>query len=177
MSDPKNKRVYLPDGFDTVPTTPVEALKAARGVLEEEGRWCQGAWYQNEHPDLDPSDPFCNSWSACAQGAVAVVVYGATCYQGGGSGDGTWNILEGAVLGGSESCWSYLRTPDEEALYELANDFLEEAGRLIWPESEGTTVPGYNDDWCKSRKDVLAWFDKAIQLAEADASETGDTDE
>ena len=154
---------YVPAGFEGPTVDVVDALKRAKAVLVEEDRWVKRSWFLNEHPEVDPQDPFCNSWKVCAEGAVLVVTIGV--------------VNEGLVNSGSaSSCpWhgydlpprSYDNLVDsaQQAIYEEAKLFLAEAGMRI----TGVDVSSaweVNDEIFETRDEVLAWFDATITAAE-----------
>lgn len=70
---------YVPAAYGKTPETPSEVLEAAACVLEEEGRWAQGTWFKHHDPTHEEykENPYCNGWSACADGALQVVTTGA----------------------------------------------------------------------------------------------------
>lgn len=56
-------------------TTASGVIRQAMNILEEEGRWIQGAWAQGEEIDLQK--PLCKQgWGACADGAVLIALQG-----------------------------------------------------------------------------------------------------
>jgi hypothetical protein len=160
---------FLPEGFETAPTNGLEALRQARQVLVDEGRWMTGDWFHNEHPEVDPEDPFCNSWAVCAEGAVAVVACGTVHTHNG------WESASSVLDGGScyltpaDDPWGgrLFRFPEQDsAIYKEALRYLRKAGELL-TGSVRTAVHNYNDSdrIINTRTQVLAWFDVAIALA------------
>jgi hypothetical protein len=67
----------VPAGREAPPSNVRDALTAARDVLVDEQRWLKGSWFQNEHPEVDPEDAYCNDWSACLQAVIGLVTVGA----------------------------------------------------------------------------------------------------
>lgn len=134
-------------------------LRAARNLLEAEGRWCRANWFKNPHQDVDPDDPFCNDWQACAEGAVAVVTLGVIRERW--TDDGRW------------SSWmvpEFLEYEHyDQEKYDMAVvavDILRQAGEALTGRAyEGAY--SYNDKAFESREHVLQWFDKAIEMADA----------
>lgn len=162
MSTDYEYQRYTPEGFEGEPTSVPDALKRARAVLEAEGRWVKGNWFHNDHPEVDPEDAFCNDWKVCAEGAVLVVTVGAVRRR-----DFDDEESEAVFEGGG---WGAEPVVSPEmphgVLYRAAVRTLRHAGEIHF----GTVhhdAHRYNDFYCKSRTDVLAWFDKAIQLAVA----------
>lgn len=138
---------YVPEGFEGPATTVVDALRRARATLDAEGRWMKGSWFSNAHPEVNPEDPYCNSWSVCAEGAVGIVTQGVVGREG---------------YDGSQR-WSYRL--DSNYLYDSAVDLLKRAGQLM----TGVYLAeanAYNDGIFTTRTQVLAWFDIAIAIAE-----------
>lgn len=169
MSESTNVKI-LPPGQDKPATTVLEALKYGREILAAEGRWCEGSWYEIEDPDVDPDTPFCDSWKVCAEGAVALAIYGAQRHKH----DREWNVLND--LGPKDAeLWDYIPTDDELALYELTKEALVDAGKELFKEYDGGYVLDFtranqiNDEIIKSRADVLEWFDKAIEGEQTNA--------
>ena len=155
-------RPYVPEGFEGEPVDEADALRRSRAVLAVEGRWLRGKWYQNLHPEVDPEDPFCNDWRVCAEGAVLMVTIGA------------------ARLPGRNQPWTP-RLPDtttlrrreaQHKLYRSSVSLLTRAGQARWPALHYSEANRFNDDnerACRTRTDVLGWFDDAIALAEGEA--------
>lgn len=171
-------KAFRPAGFDSEPTTVVEALKQARTVILDEGRWMTGQWFQNEHPGVDPEDPFCNSWAVCAEGALAIVTVGAYCCAWHPASEGGESYVEWTT--NSVDTLSTVKGADggQLRLYEEANSFLSRAGvELTGMYDEDHSPHNWNDnsDAFKRRTDVVAWFDKAIEMAEA--AETAEAEE
>jgi len=69
---------YVPAAFGHEPATTAEVLEAAACLLEEEGRWAKNVWFHHHNPMDDEyiDNPFCNGWSACADGALQLVSIG-----------------------------------------------------------------------------------------------------
>lgn len=168
---------YLPAGYSD-PTNVVEALRAAKAVLEEEGRWCKGDELDAAPQDTDSNataGPFCGSWQACAVGAVGVVttgtylvpnsVGGYSWYIYSSPADSPWrtlyldavNALDRATLMATEKHPSEYDTSDElEYEYEEDGSF--------------ESVVELNDHDDTTLSDVLHIFDVAI----ADAEKAGE---
>lgn len=154
---------FIPEGFEGEPVDEVDALKRARAVLEEEGRWIRGDWYQNDHPEVDPEDPFCNDWTVCAEGAVLMVTVGAARKPG-------WGVW-GWVLP-QEDRLTRERRREQSRLYESCLKLLVRAARVRWPELGYENANSFNDSTaCSTQTDVLAWFDDAIALAEPEVAQ------
>lgn len=160
-------RPYIPEGYDGEPVDEVDALKRARALLAEEGRWMQGDWFQNDHPEVDPEDPFCNDWRACAEGAVLMVTVGAV--RPPRQRRWLWKLPRDHRL-------TRERRREQSRIFEACLKLLVAAGRDRWPTmGHVKQASTFNDSTqaCRSRVDVLAWFDDAIALAEG-ANETRD---
>lgn len=70
--------VYVPEGHEGLPATVADVLERSAALLDEEGRWTRCTWLRAtnmEHPDYR-EDPYCNGWSACADGALRLVTAG-----------------------------------------------------------------------------------------------------
>lgn len=188
---------YLPLGIERYPTSVLEALIAARAVLEEEGRWMQGEWFTNAHPEVDPEDPFCNAWSVCAEGAVGLVTFGVELNDY-GTGDRTPAELVQAHM--MPYVFGYQHAEADSVLYRQTNEALRRAAVtiLIREDRDGvrhlthdqfedmhgvrsvreyydellTEANDYNDSHISTRTQALEWFDVAI----AEERERGRTD-
>jgi len=102
-------------------TTPLEALRKARALLENPEHWTTGAFARDINGDMvTPSSGYAVAW--CAEGALLV----GSIYN------------QGAFKCLAEAC-----TPTPEG-----------------------GIPEYNDD-LTDHPALLAWFDRAIKLAEA----------
>lgn len=169
---------HTPKGFNAPPTTASEALLQAQTVLLDEERWVKGEWFSNHHPEVDPDDPFCNDWQACAAGALITVTIGA-CRQ-----LSKWDFeynKEGAYV--RTVCpipkhfqkWGFNwdmddGPPEGNGLYAQTHEYLRKGavqatGRL-W-----SSVPSFNDASETTRQDVIAAFSRAIALAVRDEVE------
>lgn len=172
---------YIPQGFRGEAQTPVDVLIRAQSALQDEARWVKQEWYRNDHPDVDPDDPFCNDWKACASGMVALVSIGSartlsdvrydpeTCkYQPRSipKEDQRWRLL-------LESEGFRSDDPPNKELYDTANAFLLEGIRdAATQEAPGfggarfwQSVPEFNDSYLTTRENVLRAFSYAIALA------------
>lgn len=68
---------FLPEGWETPPTTVHEALVIGKAIfLEDRARWVKGTVFKCQHPEEDPSTPYCDAWGVCAMGALAVAIVG-----------------------------------------------------------------------------------------------------
>lgn len=158
---------YLPDGFD-VPTTPLEALKAGRAVLEEEGRWCQGDEFDANSERKNAKDPFCGNWQACAVGAVGLVTLGVEprVYY--------YNpkfITEPSPRDGGEvtACdyWSLNRVALDDGALGIYNEACRYLDMATAAEADYyDSVVEYNDSEEGTREDILRVFDYAIEKLE-----------
>lgn len=165
-------QLFLPEGFTQQATTVVEALKQAKGVLLDEHRWNQGHWFENPEPEVDPDNAYCNSWTACAMGAVGVVTVG--CFR----------EVE-YVDEENKPVWTQWQFDEIEAddnnLYVRANEVLQSVlpnmFTGVWSdelqdwvtEREGDSydeIPAFNDDDGTTYVEVIAAFDRAIAKAE-----------
>lgn len=154
---------YVPAGFEGEPTDVVDVLKRARAILVEEDRWATGAWFRNNHPDVNPQDPFCNSWKVCAEGAVGIAALGVRTAKGVGCQcSGCQKIEKGRLWAHDLTVWSKSR------FYDDAKRHLVEAGKQLHPRRYND-VASFNDHVFDTRTEVIAWFDLAIELAEGDA--------
>jgi len=152
---------YVPAGFEGEPTNVVDVLRRGREVLAEEERWMRDSYFSNRHPHRNPDDAFCNSWRVCAEGAVGVVSIGARR-------SGTAWLFDP----------DFRRSParqDLRSLYNQATEYLRLAGYEITGVSK-MAANRYNDHVFETRAEVLAWFDKAIELAEASLTEEKQAD-
>lgn len=134
-------KLFLPDGWDKPPETPVEALKAARDLLRDEHKWTKGDWFKNAHPEHDPEDPFCNSWKVCAEGAIGMVTIGASRLND----QFPWDF----TCSGAD--------PNASKVYDEAAALLADA-----LDGDYSSVPDFNDAEGTTYTDVMAAFDAAI---------------
>lgn len=166
-------QVYDPD-TQGPPTTKLDALHRVRKVLEREGAWCQGSWFHNRHPELDPNDAFCNDWNACLDGMVVMVVIGAarrTAVNGVpmAERDDRANFVESWTVF-SDPLDVILEEVDpalDDQNWDLVNEVraaLVEAINDEFPYSKGGIV-GFNDS--HDRDDVIRVVDRAIENASA----------
>jgi hypothetical protein len=152
---------YTPEGYPDPPTTIVETLEQAKTVLVREGTWCRSTWFYNQHPEVNPDDPFCNSWKVCAEGAVGIVTYGVKSNR---------KAFDQDL---SNEAWTYdtgssdVYTSDEYQLYKKALRLLLRAGQATFGMSRDA-ANSYNDAVVANRGEVTAWFDVAIAVAKAD---------
>lgn len=180
-------KTYIPQGFTEAPTTVKEALQQARELLAEEGRWCRTKWYDIEEPYLDPDTPFCDSWHVCAEGAVAMVTLGSVRFDTlpfNDNGDLWFDNERGERVRmpvsdfPENTVWAF--RPEfihafnlDASLYHAALEVLKQAGLKKWydaalPAASRVAPYHFNDDiaLCRTRDDVDAWFELAIEIAE-----------
>lgn len=192
-------RPHIPKGFSGPADTPVEALLRAQDILFEEDKWVKQAWFHNEHPEVDPEDPFCNNWNVCAAGAVLMVTVGAARVKTRIKWKSQDEVEEGDVvlkdrlpsLSDPESfvqvecpipqerqswgiVWSDERedvdTPEGWDVYQEALGFLTQ-GAVQVSGLAIRDVPAFNDNYLTTRTDVLKAFSRAIVLASAAEAE------
>lgn len=179
---------WLPDGIEDFPRTALEALVAGRAVLVDERKWTTSEWYSNAHPQVDPDDPFCNSWTACAEGAVALTTIGATRgqseYKDPATMDGTrprwpgaWcfrpsdfsELLHSLRAGGKAEHADELEKRLDT--YKRAVNILHDTAIVLLAERGIERNIGqaydYNDADFNTYRDVMTWFDRAIEAATA----------
>lgn len=174
---------FTPEGFDGPPETPLQALLQAQALLFDEDRWMKSKWYQNEHPDVDPEDPYCNDWRVCAAGAVLMVTVGAARQtmevkydydleelitvpvEHPGQWNPVWCDVEGLV--GPKR-----KDAPEYNIHDRAVEFLRRGTAGIHKSHCWSDVPAFNDSPWTTRTDVLKAFSKGIALAaKAEAEE------
>jgi hypothetical protein len=195
-NDPKPAiewRTHIPQGFNGPATTPLEALIRGQFVLFEEDRWVKSAWFDNEHPEEDPEDPFCNDWQVCAAGAVLMVSVGAARRverlkwkeQSDVQPDDKIVRASNPALDDPDAfvkvlcpipkdvqSWGILwpdeqdnvDTPEGWDVYQEALEFLR-AGAVKATGRVWSDVPTFNDASMISRTEVLKAFSQAIALA------------
>lgn len=170
---------YVPEGFEGETVDVVDALKRGRAVLVEEAeRWTTGTWFRNDHPEVDIQDPYCNSWKVCAEGAVAIVTVGLH--------NAPLVKYPGDVEDGREAPWvcftcftNWDHNPSIDqrqlVLYEDGIRRLGDTGRQIRMEQSDNrdfaSANYFNDIYFETPDEVIAWFDKAIEIAEAEKAE------
>lgn len=187
MSELRETLRYLPPGIERHPTTVLEALIASRAVIEEEGRWMQGNWFANAHPEVDPEDPFCNDWGVCAEGAVGLVTFGVELNDVYGDGETPGRLIEEGV---EPYVFNYAHAESDSALYRRTNEALRRAAVTLlvredrddvrhlspdaFEEEHGVRsvreyyddvmveASDYNDSYISTRTEALGWFDLAI---------------
>jgi hypothetical protein len=187
----------VPAGRETVPSNVRDALTAARDVLVDEDRWLKGSWFQNEHPEVDPEDAYCNDWSACLQAVIGLVTVGAhrrffdtTEYY---RADGTYIEPEDRDAVEKAGEWSFMTSLDEHANYDalipgtllykatvrhvvesLPNRdnevYDDEAGEYITVPStlRWSSIPEFNDAGMTSRTNVMEALETIIADAPTD---------
>jgi hypothetical protein len=152
-------------------TTVLEALQFARDLLDEEGRWLSGEWFTNHHPEVNPQDPFCNSWGVCAQGAIGVATIGAVRGKTSKweSSFDHWRFDE-TLACRITTPRNDLYTQTVQALvdhlptYVIEGDEIDdETGDWVDQECKFDSIPEWNDHDDRTRDDVLAVFDGAIK--------------
>lgn len=144
---------YVPEGMEP-PATVKDVLVAARQLLSDEQRWLKGSLFRNDHPEVDPSTPFCNDWKVCAQGAVHVVTYGVREYVpdrdcGACQRSIRWDVTE----------------PKADDPQRVLHDGAMEALHHQLPPGY-STIPSLNDRKTTALGDVLGVFDAAIAALE-----------
>lgn len=200
-TDPKvaiEWRPHIPVGFEGPATTPVEALIRGQNVLFEEDKWVKQAWFNNEHPEVDPEDPFCNDWQVCAAGAVLMVTVGAArkttrlkwkeraevtaedkilVERHSGILDPEAYVKVECQIPKDSQSWGIIWPQDEDVdvpegwdVYTKALEFLRLGVNNTAGRSFGD-VPSFNDSSYTTRTDVLKAFSKAIALAAAAEAE------
>ena len=200
-TDPKvaiDWRPHIPVGFEGPATTPVEALIRGQSVLFEEDKWVKQAWFQNEHPEVDPEDPFCNDWQVCAAGAVLMVTVGAARKttrlkwkprndvtaqdtvikdRHDGISDPESYVKVSCPIPKDSQGWGIVWPDDEDTnvpegwdVYQAALEFLR-SGASLTSNRPWIDVPTFNDNNFTDRTSVLKAFSKAIALAAAAEAE------
>lgn len=151
-------RTYLPDGYRE-PRTVASAILAARGLLEEEGRWAQGSWFENPARLADPEtyddNPYCNSWQACMMGAVRIVTVGLAKKQWGSyKPSSVWTFSFGGVD-------NEPRHDDMTELYKRTEAFLDSEAK------RRGAIDGvhFNDCIAETRDDVLSFLQESANRA------------
>ena len=173
-------KTYIPQGFKGEPQTPVEVLLRAQSALQDEARWVKQEWYRNDHPEVDPDDPFCNDWKACASGMVALVSIGSARTLSNVKYDPTACKYVLNAVPKDQQRWRLLlesegyRSPEppNKELYDAANAFLLEGIRETSLQQQigfglrfWSSVPEFNDSYLTTREDVLRAFSFAIVAA------------
>lgn len=142
------------------PRTVVQALRNGKAILEREGAWMTGTWFKNEHPEVNPDDPFCNNWQVCAEGAVGIATIG---------------VIKSADPRNHAALQSWTFTdnvgfqkvdPAAMEMYKLAKNALRGAGNVMTGNNL-SVAHAFNDGIFDTRAKVLDWFDKAISLAKS----------
>lgn len=154
-------RPLIPDGFEGEPVDVVDALRRARAATMDEGRWMRSDWFRNDHPEVDPEDPYCNDWRACAEGLVHIVTIGMARRTFPVPEVSEWLSIRPRD---PYLAWRYPR-PEMADLYLQAIAVLRDAGETRWGVRYGEANQ-YNDKQCSTRTEVVGWFDDAIALAE-----------
>jgi hypothetical protein len=154
--------------FGRKPRNAVAALKQARDFLVEEGQqhWAKGAVYGDINPSktreinsqrpTNPDDPLCGNWGVCAVGAVALVT-GDLEQQG---------KSHVTVCHRPSRFYPPVGSLPRSAVYDEAVNLLDEVAEAA---GHGSIID-INDDRHTTRKRVIAYFNKAIALGEAEAN-------
>lgn len=135
-------------------TTVSGVLRQAHNLLEEEGRWVTGSWFEGD-PIIDPQAPLCGSWSVCADGALIAVVLGVPASVVVGLISDRDSISDGSPE------QQLLVAGSREAIAQQVPAYASPYTDTPDPES---TVVSFNDD--STRDDVLAVFRKAYRHAQ-----------
>lgn len=155
--------VRYPDGAGE-PQTPLEALRLAKALLEQEGRWLKGSVYTNQDEDgyemYRTSTPYCGNWKVCATGAVFAVTIGLSRAK-----SGYWGPLAAPLTSTSHQLYrttvdllnSVTPQDDRQAIFEPI------AGA---PFTDVVWIQDYNDYERTTLADILAVFDAAILKAQ-----------
>jgi len=157
---------YLPEGVEE-PKTVLEALTLGRDLLAQEGRWVKGTMYKIENPDEDPSTPFCDSWMVCSVGALWVATIGMA-HESREIWDNTLGEYVQVIRWTEAGSHSYHKNDDDEgyfqreALYNETVQRLDEAAKKFDKNAPG--IVGYNDDDDRTHEEILAVWDKAIEI-------------
>jgi hypothetical protein len=153
-------RVYVPAAVGIEPRTAWDALRSARALLAEEGRWARFCYFASSH-EATPDDPYCGSWSACAVGALQLVTMGVQYQQGWGK----WRPLEDDYVPPFD-----VVTPEERrryAIYTEALALLDTAAEVCAGGKGAAGAISFNDTWATNLHDVLDMYDVAIAQAAA----------
>lgn len=161
---------YLPPGFD-VPTSELQALQAARAIIAQDGRWCQGTEFDADTPTT--KNPYCGNWQVCAVGAVRLVTMGVEEREHNLTHEKWWDV-------------AFDRGPStpEQKLFESTCNRLHEATVLYTSGREAEaalyetgeiqyhpiyeSVVDKNDDAETKLDEMLDIFDLAIELLQKD---------
>lgn len=165
---PIGSKVYVPAEIGREPESAGDALRSAKALLAEEGRWARFCYFASSH-EATIDDPYCGSWSACAVGALQLVTLGVQ-YRPGWQ---QWRPIEDDHLPFPEILVGQDELPrwiERHRIYTEALEHLDEAAAEIATGGNRTYPPGaisFNDTWATDREDVLAMFDVAIAKAAA----------
>lgn len=152
---------YVP-AYGQPAETVVEALTYARDLLLEEGRWTKQHDFRNPENKAGVDTPFCNSWSACARGAVWVCTAGMKRKK---ASEGCTCSLCVSTRNRMER-WE-LAYPNSNPVYTEALALLDQAAHerdkhLDYKDA----IVALNDRGLTTRDDVIDVFNRALQLAE-----------
>lgn len=141
--------------FGRKPRNAVEALKQARDFLVAEGQdhWTKGTEMEVKSDVLlerkfDPEDPACGKWGVCAIGALALVT-------------GDMEVVIEQYDGEQPYAYQGINAEVGSVYYD-AEDLLDEAA--------GGSIVSLNDTPGTKRATVIKQFDKAIEIAKAQAN-------
>lgn len=139
--------------------TDAEVLSGAIEILEQEGMWCQHAYYRTD-------STFTKKLSFCAEGAIREVA-------------GYWELVNGVAVDGEEKptiindayFWSSF------PVLHLVAKQCKRVERLVLQQTAGCQPPvgflnGFNDDEHTTVADVLLAMKKALN--EVENAEGGD---
>lgn len=119
---------------------PSEVLKKARGLITNSQNWNRGTLIKR-------GSDYPGGYSCCALGAVGLAIGATTIVGSDGATSGSLYAAVGA---------------------EPATEVLAQATGSTSPGfNVCSTVYGYNDSASRGHTEVLAWFDKAIEMAQS----------
>lgn len=160
----------IPEGG--VAGTPLEALRQAREVLAEDGRWLQGGMMSSngDVEDIVENGLCGKGWAVCAFGAVAMACGLTAALRGGRPHGEEWMVLSSLVDEDGDPKWGIEPPTGRWAVYVAAVEALnsvtaEKHG--VWMLSIiNDAAPGVHVD--NPLAAVLDIFDETIERAEAD---------
>lgn len=164
--------VSRPTHLGRKPRTAGELLRQTHTFLEEEGRWIKGHMFMDGDAKRAYEQGFCNNWGACSVGALGIVAgdYKPAVEHGVAEWDNDdvpfnyyhWQTdydIESDVVFRACAYLTLVISPQRAA------DALDDGTREDDPYKWVKAVIDWNDAKSRRRKQVLAAFAKAAELA------------
>jgi len=167
-------------------TNKLDVLLATREEFKVEERWLKNNWFENQDPNQDPEDPWCDGWATCLGGMVASLTIGmarSLSHVGTERDDATdeitgyrvclvkehtgvdWNLIYDVDVQQNSpdgSPWyDFVGDPQDWDLYKETNETLVAVANEMYGH-DFDSVPEFNDSAMTTRSEVMRVVNKAI---------------